>query len=61
MLCKATEADLEQLIAFRQQAYGGNRREAVSWLCGIMGLENILLLAKEQPGYLSAGLRSQRL
>lgn len=49
MLCKATEADLEQLIAFRQQAYGGNRQEAVSWLCGIMGLENILLLAKEQP------------
>ena len=49
MLCKATEAELEQLIAFRQPAYGGNRQAAVSWLCGIMGLENILLLAKEPP------------
>lgn len=49
MLCKATEADLEQLIAFRQETYGGTRQEAASWLCGIMGLENVLLLAKEQP------------
>ena len=26
MLCKATEADLEQMVAFRRKTYGGTRR-----------------------------------
>lgn len=47
MLCKATEADLEQLIAFRRQAFGGSRQQAEDWLCGIIGLDNLLLLAKD--------------
>ena len=41
MLCKATEADLEQMVAFRRKTYGGTRQDALDWLCGIVGLDNI--------------------
>ena len=43
MLCKATEADLEQMVAFRRKTYGGTRQDALDWLCGIVGLDNILI------------------
>ena len=36
MLCKATEADLEQMVAFRRKTYGGTRQDALDWLCGIV-------------------------
>ena len=49
MLCKATEADLEQMVAFRRKTYGGTRQDALDWLCGIVGLDNILILARD-PG-----------
>ena len=32
MLCKATEADLEQMVAFRRKTYGGTRQDA---FCGL--------------------------
>ena len=47
MLCKATEADLEQMVAFRRKTYGGTRQDALDWLCGIVGLDNILILARD--------------
>ena len=51
MLCKATEADLEQMVAFRRKTYGGTRQDALDWLCGIVGLDNILILARDPaPG-----------
>ena len=53
MLCKATEADLEQMVAFRRKTYGGTRQDALDWLCGIVGLDNILILARDPaPGCL---------
>lgn len=51
MLCKATEADWEQMVAFRRKTYGGTRQDALDWLCGIVGLDNILILARDPaPG-----------
>ena len=51
MLCKATEADLEQMVAFRRKTYGGTRQDALDWLCGIVRLDNILILARDPaPG-----------
>ena len=51
MLCEATEADLEQMVAFRRKTYGGTRQDALDWLCGIVGLDNILILARDPaPG-----------
>ena len=38
MLCKATEADLEQMVAFRRKTYGGTRQDAFGlalWNCGV--------------------------
>lgn len=49
MLCKGTDAELERLIEFRRKIYGGNRQEAKDWLCGIVGLNNLFLLAKNPP------------
>ena len=36
MLCKATEADLEQMVAFRRKTYGGTRQDGLAlWNCGV--------------------------
>ena len=49
MLRKATPADLDTLIAFRHQAYGGSKAEIAGWLQNIVGLENVLLVEQDAP------------
>lgn len=50
MVRKATEQDLAQLAEFRCAVAGGSKRQAMQWLSGVIGLENILLVtAGEQP------------
>ena len=48
MLRKATADDLSALTALRCQSAGGTNEDAAGWLLRIAGLENILLLGKEE-------------
>ena len=49
MLRKATEADLDKLIAFRQETNGGSHSEVAGWLENIVGLDNVLLVEQDTP------------
>ena len=47
MLRKATPADLDTLVAFRHEAYGGSKAEIAGWLQNIVGIDNVFLVEQE--------------
>lgn len=49
MLRKATQADLDTLVAFRQQSAGGSKAEVSGWLTRIVGLDNVLMVEQDTP------------
>ena len=41
------ETDLDTLVAFRHEAYGGSKAEIAGWLQNIVGIDNVFLVEQE--------------
>ena len=50
MVRKATQEDIDALVAFRCASFGGTKSDAAAWLQNIAGLENIFLVVPDSAG-----------